>query len=450
MSADLFNKYNVPGPRYTSYPAVPHWKDGDILTSWPILAKQALQALNKDSGIAIYIHLPYCESLCTYCGCNTRITVNHAVEGPYIDALCQEWDLYLKNFDGPVPLAEIHLGGGTPTFFSPENLSRLIKHICKDVQVLPDFEFSFEGHPNNTTYNHLETLRDLGFRRVSFGVQDMDPIVQEMIHRIQPAENVELVMNQSRELGYSSVNIDLVYGLPRQTLKSVAMTFDKVIQWKPDRIAFYSYAHVPWIKPGMRKFTEADLPSATEKRALYDYGRARLEEAGYCEIGMDHFALTSDPLYHAFQNKKLHRNFMGYSTTNTPLLIGLGVSAISDSFTAFAQNEKTVEAYLSRVNQGDWALFKGHVLSASELSMRKHITHLMCHFETTWTNNAFIESCIKDRQETWSELNADGLVVLQPGRIEVTEKGKGFVRNICMTLDPLVVPTETPTFSQTI
>ncbi len=450
MPVDLFNKYNVPGPRYTSYPAVPYWSAANIISSWPNLAREAFQSLPKDSGIALYIHLPYCESLCTYCGCNTRITVNHAVEEPYINALCQEWDFYLRNFNGQVTLAEIHLGGGTPTFFSPENLSRLIRHICKDVQLRPDFEFSFEGHPNNTTYDHLKTLSELGFNRVSFGVQDMDPVVQDMIHRIQPAENVERVMNQSRDLGYSSVNIDLVYGLPKQTIQSVSLTFDEVLKWKPDRIAFYSYAHVPWLKPGMRKFTEADLPSAIEKRALYDYGRVRLEEAGYFEIGMDHFALASDPLYHAFQNKKLHRNFMGYSTTNTPLLIGLGVSAISDSFTAFAQNEKTVEGYLNKVNNGNWAHFKGHVLSSNELNMRKHITNLMCHFETTWTNDPIVERCIQDRHEIWDELIADGLVVLQLGRIEVTELGKGFVRNICMTLDPLNVPTTTPTFSLTI
>lgn len=450
MSFNLLNKYNVPGPRYTSYPAVPHWSDFNIQSSWPILAREAFLSLPKDSGIALYIHLPYCESLCTYCGCNTRITVNHAVEEPYINALCQEWDFYLRNFNGQVTIAEIHLGGGTPTFFSPENLSRLINHICKDAQLLPDFEFSFEGHPNNTTFDHLKTLRELGFHRVSFGVQDMDPVVQDMIHRIQPAENVERVMNQSRDLGYSSVNIDLVYGLPKQTIQSVSLTFDEVLKWKPDRIAYYSYAHIPWIKPGMRKFTEADLPSAPEKRALYDYGRARLEEAGYLEIGMDHFALASDPLYRAFENKKLHRNFMGYSTTNTPLLIGLGVSAISDSFTAFAQNEKTVEGYLNKINSGDWAHFKGHVLSSNELNIRKHITNLMCHFKTSWTNDAVVEKCIQDRKEIWDELIADGLVVLQLGRIEVTELGKGFVRNICMTLDPLNVPTETPTFSQTI
>jgi oxygen-independent coproporphyrinogen-3 oxidase len=429
---------------------VPYWSAANIISSWPNLAREAFQSLPKDSGIALYIHLPYCESLCTYCGCNTRITVNHAVEEPYINALCQEWDFYLRNFNGQVTLAEIHLGGGTPTFFSPENLSRLIRHICKEVQLRPDFEFSFEGHPNNTTYDHLKTLSELGFNRVSFGVQDMDPVVQDMIHRIQPAENVERVMNQSRDLGYSSVNIDLVYGLPKQTIQSVSLTFDEVLKWKPDRIAFYSYAHVPWLKPGMRKFTEADLPSAIEKRALYDYGRVRLEEAGYFEIGMDHFALASDPLYHAFQNKKLHRNFMGYSTTNTPLLIGLGVSAISDSFTAFAQNEKTVEGYLNKVNNGDWAHFKGHVLSSNELNMRKHITNLMCHFETTWANDSVVERCIQDRHEIWDELIADGLVVLQLGRIEVTELGKGFVRNICMTLDPLNVPTTTPTFSLTI
>ena len=450
MSSLLFNKYNVPGPRYTSYPAVPHWNDGDILNQWTTLAKESLLSIPSDSGIALYIHLPYCESLCTYCGCNTRITVNHDVEVPYVDALCKEWDLYMDILGDDCTLSEIHLGGGTPTFFHPDNLKRLIKHICSKVKLHPNFEFSFEGHPNNTTFEHLQTLRELGFSRVSFGVQDMDPIVQDMIHRIQPAENVNRVMRESRVLGYSSVNIDLVYGLPKQTMKSINLTFDDVLKWKPDRIAFYSYAHVPWIKPGMRKFTEADLPSGIEKRALYDLGRKRLEEAGYVEIGMDHFALQSDPLFHAFQQKKLHRNFMGYSTTNTPLLIGLGVSAISDSFTAFAQNEKTVEAYVSKINASEFAHFKGHVLSEDELKIRRYIASLMCHFETHWEDDPFLDLLIEDRKMLWNELIADGLVILQQGKIEVTDQGKGFVRNVCMTLDPLHLPTPDAIFSMTV
>lgn len=450
MSSLLFNKYNVPGPRYTSYPPVPLWDDSNIHRVWPSLVNQALSAMPSDSGVALYIHLPYCESLCTYCGCNTRITVNHAVEGPYIEALCKEWDMYLANSEVPITIAEIHLGGGTPTFFSPQNLKRLIEHICAQSDIHPQFEFSFEGHPNNTSFEHLQVLGDLGFSRVSFGVQDMDPVVQEIIHRIQPAEHVDRVMQQARQLGYQSVNLDLVYGLPKQTLKSIDLTFDHVLQWMPDRIAYYSYAHVPWIKPGMRKFTEKDLPSGEEKRALYDLGRKRLEEAGYIEIGMDHFALREDPLYQAFEHKKLHRNFMGYSTTNTPLLIGLGVSAIGDSFTAFAQNEKTVESYLQQINAGHWAHFKGHVLSEQEIKMRKHITALMCHFETTWLDDPSMDELISSRAEIWKELRADGLVEYGQGRVAVTDKGKGFVRNICMALDPLHQPQQHAVFSMTV
>jgi oxygen-independent coproporphyrinogen III oxidase len=452
MASDfsLINKYNVPGPRYTSYPTVPHWKTNPESLTWQGLVTQTFSSYNNSEGICIYIHLPYCESLCTYCGCNTRITVNHAVETPYIDAVIKEWEMYLAIFPEKPIIKEIHLGGGTPTFFSPSNLERLITTLKSKSKLAEDPDFSFEGHPNNTSFEHLETLRKLGFNRVSFGVQDMDLKVQDAIHRLQPKENVSQVIDWSRELGYESVNIDLVYGLPFQTLASVAQTIDDLLEWKPDRIAYYSYAHVPWIKPGQRKFTEQDLPQGEEKRALYEYGRARLEEAGYIEIGMDHFALATDTLYHSYLNGKLHRNFMGYTTTDSHLLLGLGVSAISDSWTAFNQNAKTVEDYISKINAGEFAHFKGHVLTMDEIQTRGHIKSLMCQFKTSWESFDTIEKFIDENRTALLEMETDGLLILDSSSIQISELGKTFVRNVCMTIDPLFQSEGEAKFSQTV
>ena len=350
---NLIRKYNVAGPRYTSYPTVPYWDiKPPTIEQWTASVKKSFDETNTTDGISLYIHLPFCESLCTYCGCNTRITVNHAVEEPYITALLNEWELYLKVFKDKPKIKELHLGGGTPTFFAPHNLKRLINGITSDAIVCDAAEFSFEAHPNNTTTAHLNTLYELGFRRLSLGIQDFDPKVQAIVNRIQTFETVEKTVRTARNIGYTSINFDLIYGLPLQTRKSVIDTIDKVNLLKPDRIAFYSYAHVPWIKPGQRKFTENDLPVDEEKRALYEIGKEKFSENGYAEIGMDHFALNTDSLYTAAEQGKLHRNFMGYTHSYSQLMIGLGVSSISDTWYAFTQNVKGVEEYYELVNNG--------------------------------------------------------------------------------------------------
>jgi len=386
---NLTSKYNVAAPRYTSYPTVPAWNNTPSEDQWKNLVKESFKKTNSVNGISLYIHLPFCESLCTYCACNTRITVNHKVEVPYLEALLNEWDLYLNLFDEKPKIKELHLGGGTPTFFKAENLKRLISGILTKAEACENPDFSFEGHPSNTTAEHLQTLYDLGFRRVSFGIQDFDPIVQDVINRYQSYEEVETVVKAARSIGYSSVNFDLVYGLPFQKLNTIVDTIQKVIQLKPDRIAYYSYAHVPWIKPGQRKFTEKDLPVDVEKRELYEKGLQLFTAAGYVEIGMDHFALKSDALYAALINKKLHRNFMGYSDSYTELMISLGVSAISDTWNGFAQNIKEVEAYQKKVLEGKFPFFKGHLLSEEDKVVRKHILNIMCQGKTNWGNDKY-------------------------------------------------------------
>ena len=433
----LIQKYNVPGPRYTSYPTVPYWEE-DLFSvnQWKAALVASFEASNTSEGISLYIHLPFCESLCTFCGCNKRITKRHDVEHPYIKAVLKEWDLYCELLPQRPKIKEIHLGGGTPTFFSPENLTLLLKGVFINADKAENYEFSFEGHPNNTTYEHLQTLYDLGFRRVSYGVQDYAEKVQNAIHRKQSFHNVAKVTFWAKEIGYTSIGHDLIFGLPFQTLEDVLDTIAKTNSLQPDRLAFYSYAHVPWIKGnGQRGFKDEDLPKDTVKRELYEQGKLELLQRNYVEIGMDHFALKNDSMTQAFENGTLHRNFMGYTASKTEVMIGLGVSSISDSWNAFAQNEKTIEDYYSKLDQDELPVFRGHILNEEDLILRKHILNLMCQFQTSWQDKNTYFPEIELILPQLSEMEKDGLLLIKNQTLTVTEKGKPFVRNICMAFD---------------
>ena len=452
--SNLIQKYNIAGPRYTSYPTVPFWDEKGIeYNDWVSSAVKSFNESNVSEGISIYIHLPFCENLCTFCGCHKRITKQHHVEQPYIETVLKEWELYRAIFPTKPRIKEIHLGGGTPTFFSAENLQKLINGILATSEKCEGFAFSFEAHPNNTTEKHLKTLFDLGFTRNSFGVQDYDLKVQQTINRIQPFETVKKVTELSRAIGYTSISHDLVFGLPHQTKQGIIDTITKTISLKPDRIAFYSYAHVPWVKGvGQRGYDEKDLPSANEKREIYEAGKKLLSDMGYVEVGMDHFALPSDDMFTAMEEKKLHRNFMGYTASKTQLMIGLGMSSISDSWYSFAQNAKTVEEYTELVDKGVLPIFKGHLLNTEDLIIRRHILNIMCHFETSWEDDALkfpeLEGCI----ERLKEMEADGLVIVHKNGITLPEAARPFVRNICMAFDLRLLrnaPT-TRIFSMTI
>lgn len=430
----LIDKYNRPAPRYTSYPTVPYWKQDLDERVWEKDFQKNFEEQNDINGISIYIHLPFCESLCTYCGCNKKITTNHKVESEYLLAIEKEWELYRRLMNKAPIVRGLHLGGGTPTFFSPENLRSLIGGILKSSVIHPQHDFSFEGHPNNTTYSHLETLYELGFRRVSYGVQDNDPDVQRVINRIQPIENVKRAIENARSIGYESVNFDLIYGLPIQTLESIERTIKETIQLKPDRIAFYSYAHVPWTSKGQRLFNENDLPSPEEKIQLYIKGKELLIDHGYSDIGMDHFALPSDSLYRAWKGGKLHRNFMGYTIEESGLLLGLGVSSISDTGTCYAQNHKNLHDYYESINHGELAIKKGLLLSEEDLAFRKYIKDIICKGETSFNEkDKFLL-----RQYTFpilKELARDGLIEFNEKGIRLIGQGRYFVRNICVAFD---------------
>lgn len=430
----LLRKYDVPAPRYTSYPTVPYWDtDSFSIVQWRDAVKQTFDESNASKGISLYIHLPFCESLCTYCACTTRITRNHAVEIPYIQGLLKEWESYKTLFGKRPVIRELHLGGGTPTFFSPENLHWFISYLLEGCEIHNDFHFSFEGHPNNTTPEHLKTLFDLGFTRVSFGVQDLDGKVQHTIHRIQPFENLQHATNAAREIGYESVSFDLVYGLPFQTPFTVSDTLDKILTLRPDRISFYSYAHVPWLKPGQRGYGEGDLPSSFLKRHLYEIGRHKLLHADYEDIGMDHFALRHDDLFKATVSGKLHRNFMGYTTTNTELLIGLGSSAISDAKYAYAQNEKKVESYLQAVKENSSAIVKGHTMSERDLLIRQAILQITC--QGRLNNEVLSQLMSPDVAGILAQMEMEGILYIDEFGLQITTQGAPFVRNVCNVFD---------------
>jgi oxygen-independent coproporphyrinogen-3 oxidase len=430
----LLRKYNVPIPRYTSYPTVPFWKEEIDVERWKQVFKEEFLKNNLHKGIGLYVHLPFCESLCTYCGCNKKITNNHGVEEEYIEALTNEWNLYRQLMGEPPILREIHLGGGTPTFFSPSNLALLIESLEKRAIVHPHHEFSIEGHPNNTTKNHLKTLYDLGFRRISYGVQDHNLEVQQVINRIQPVENVRRATEEAREVGFKSVNFDLIFGLPKQSLLSIEKTIQQTIELKPDRIAFYSYAHVPWTSRGQRLFDENDLPSAGEKLQLYLKGRELLTIAGYVDIGMDHFALPGDDLYLAWLSGKLHRNFMGYTAQGTSFLLGLGVSSICDAGVAFAQNRKSLHEYYEAIQKNELAIFKGYFLNKEDISFRKYILNVICNgYSKLHATDLPVlrETCFPELKK----LSDDGLIEWNEKEIIVTSSGRHFIRNISSAFD---------------
>ncbi len=436
VPASLIAKYDVAGPRYTSYPTVPYWDRAPTETQWLERVGAAMrEAAGEPRGAALYIHVPFCRSLCTYCGCNTRITRTHAIVMPYVNAVLTEYRLYRERLGIERPrLSEVHIGGGTPTFLDLQELEALLSGILGASEVLPDAALSVEVDPRVTTTEQLQLLARYGFRRISLGVQDFDPKVQQIVNRAQSVEQVRAVTAAARVSGFDSVNFDLIYGLPLQQPASIDVTMEAVCQLRPDRIAFYGYAHVPWIKPGQRRFTEADLPEGDAKRALYERGRGWLERAGYREVGFDHFALETDSLWRAVRSGGLYRNFMGYTDSCTRPLLGLGVSAIGDAGDAFAQNEKELQPYQERLARGELPLTRGHLLDAEDQVLRRHILSLMTRLATRWDGSDYTPY-LDGVAEKLSEFAADGLVELGPQQVRITEPGRAFLRGICMAFD---------------
>jgi len=454
----LFKKYDVPAPRYTSYPTVPYWSESPTSEFWIEELRRAFEAPAIDPhdgqtemSWSMYVHIPYCETLCTFCGCNTSITKDHGREEPYVRLVLQEWSLYLEK----VPrirerfIRQLHLGGGTPTFLSPENLKKLLVPILNDVRIdRKTFEGSIEVDPRRTKVEHLQVLRELGFSRVSMGVQDFNPEVQRLVNRIQPREQTQALTKTARELGYESINYDLIYGLPKQTAESTREMAEITVDLRPDRIALYSFALVPWIKPAQRLFKDEDLPVGEEKRHLYELAREILIKGGYREIGMDHFALPSEALAKADQNKRLHRNFMGYVDFRTEVLLGLGVSAISETPRCFHQNEKVLPVYERRVQNREVPTLRGHILSDLDQRRREQILRFM----TRWQVELEDDRQVQEVSQILKPLIEDGLVQIVGRVLTLSEAGRPFLRNACMALDARLLEKspDTKVFSQAL
>lgn len=448
MNADLIRKYDVPAPRYTSYPTVPYWSDIPTPQDWIASIHDSL--VKEDSSWSLYIHIPFCETLCTFCGCNTTITKNHKNEMPYVDRLLAEFNRYLEQ----VPelrtraLKHLHLGGGTPTFLSEEQLEKLLTGILGQVQKNKDFEGSIEVDPRRTRPTQIELLQKMGFDRLSLGIQDFDPEVQKIIHRYQTFEQAEAVVKTARALGYRSLNFDLVYGLPKQTEATTHRMIERTLELRPDRIALYSFALVPWLKPGQKLFKDEDLPKGEDKRRLYEIARRELMQAGYVEIGMDHFALPTDSLAKSLSDGTLHRNFMGYGDQRTDVLLGLGVSAISESHSVFVQNEKVLPKYEGLIDKGSSPIFRGHRLTDEDQRVRQQIMTLMTLDEVELES---IEQ-FQDLQVFLEPMVSDGLIELTEKKLKMKPEGRPFLRNACLGFDLRFrrAQPQTKTFSSSI
>lgn len=426
---NLLEKYNRQGPRYTSYPPVPFWKEKPTQDEWISHLKKSY---TTETGMDLYVHIPFCEKLCYYCGCNRVITKNKGVQDHFIELLLTEWEMY-KNLLGFTPVVNsLHFGGGTPTFLSPENLDLLISRLTQNVT--KGFVGSIEIDPRVTTSEHLQCFKKNNITRVSLGIQDFDPTVQKAINRLQSFDLVKKLVDEMRAMEFESINFDVIYGLPKQSVESIRETFKLVKDLRPDLIAFYSYAHLPEKIKNQRLINENDLPNASLKLSLYEKGKEILGEHGYVDVGMDHFALPHNFLYKAKVEQRLHRNFMGYVDKKSPVLLGLGPTSISDSSMSFMQNEKGLSEYELKLKTGSLPLSIGHTHSNDDLKIQKIILDLMCNEESQLTSPANIPYWHEVQIEL-KDMENDGIIKMSDEKISILPEGKKFTRNIAMAFD---------------
>ena len=454
VSDAVLEKYNRPGPRYTSYPTAPVWKDDfgpdDLEKYYAIADKRA-------TPLSLYMHLPFCESLCLFCACNVSIQKDKSVAIPYLAALKREIEHVAKHVSRARPVIQFHWGGGTPTYLSPAQLADLFAFTRERFSFAPDAEIGLEVDPRVTSREHLETLRALGFNRLSMGIQDFEPTVQQTIHRVQPYELTRNLITAARGLGFGSLNIDLIYGLPYQTAETFRATIAQALTLEPDRVAMFSYAHVPWLKKQQGSFA-AHLPEGREKFAIFRAGLEGFLNAGYIYIGMDHFARPGDELAVAQKNRTLHRNFQGYTTKAGADLYGMGVSAISSIGRAYAQNSREIPAYQTAVKDRGIATMRGYRLSNDDEVRRAVIGRLLCHtviFKREIEREFGIEfdKYFAGERDRLTEPRDEGLVVLGADEIRVTPLGRIFIRNVAMTFDRYLHEQQMdkrPLFSKTL
>jgi len=439
IDEQLLRRFDVPGPRYTSYPTADRFVEAFGCDDY-IQALEQRRAGSMALPLSLYVHIPFCESLCYYCACNKVITKHHSKSAEYLRYLSRELELQVEHFGRGYNVSQLHLGGGSPTFLSDVELSDLLDMIKRHFNLTPGGEFSIEVDPRTVTPERLQHLYQLGFNRLSFGVQDFDPTVQKAVHRVQPAEQVFALVQAAREIGFESINVDLIYGLPKQTPESFRHTLEQIQQLRPDRIALYAYAHLPTRFKPQRRILSAELPSPSEKLSMLANSLAMLGDAGYDYVGMDHFALPDDALAVAKRQGRLHRNFQGYSTQPDCDLIALGVSAIGRIGATYSQNAKTLDEYYDALDQGRLPIVRGLALNRDDILRRSVIMAIMCQGELDFEamGDAHLidfKSHFSRELERLGEMVAMGLVRLSDSSLEVTEQGWYFVRAIAMTFD---------------
>ena len=449
----LVEKYNVAGPRYTSYPPATRFS-GEL--AWPELAERILQNNQHERDLSLYFHIPFCETLCWFCGCTTVITLNHRQGQTYIDYLEKEVAQMSTLLNPRRKAVQLHWGGGSPTFLQPVEIRRLGEVIRRHFTFSDDLEAGVEIDPRRLTRDHVVALREAGFNRASFGVQDFDPEVQQAVHRIQPRDLTEQALNWAREQGFTSVNFDLIYGLPLQTVESFNRTLDIVLALEPDRLAVFSYAHVPWVKPAQKILEQKVLPSAEVKLQLLKTVIERLTENDrYVYIGMDHFAKPGDELAVALRRKQLQRNFQGYSTRGGADIYAFGMSSISQIPDAYWQNEKDLQKYYSALGVGKVPLTRGYFVSEEDKVRRETIMRVMCDFSLDYASMSQrlginFAAHFERELELLAPFEADGLVRRSPNGMEVTDIGRLFIRNVAMCFDNTLAPAGERKHSKTI
>jgi len=441
LSPELLRRHDVAGPRYTSYPTA----DRFVEAFGPDDYARALQQRRSGAAalvlpLSLYVHVPFCESLCYYCACNKIITKHHDRAAEYLRYLSREVDLHTAQLGLGQTVTQLHLGGGTPTFLSDAELRELMGMLKRSFNLAPGGEYSIEVDPRTIDASRLDTLAELGFNRLSFGVQDFDPAVQKAVHRVQPAEQVFALVQAARDRGFDSVNVDLIYGLPQQTPESFERTLGQVCELRPDRIALYAYAHLPERFKPQRRIASAELPGAAAKVSMLSNAIARFMGAGYVYVGMDHFALPNDALAVAKRQGRLHRNFQGYSTQPDCDLIGLGVSSIGRIGATYSQNAKTLEEYYDAIDHGRFAVVRGLALSRDDLVRRGVIMALMCQGQVLFEsiNLAYLidfKTYFAPELEAMQALSEQGLVTVDDSSVQVTATGWFFVRAVAMVFD---------------
>ncbi|MCH7763573.1 MAG: oxygen-independent coproporphyrinogen III oxidase [Candidatus Marinimicrobia bacterium] len=438
VNLDLIKKYNKPGPRYTSYPTAPHFTESVGQDIWNEHIR--LNNKNGDRDLSLYYHLPFCDTLCWFCGCTVIITRKRENIEAYLNYLFREIDLIKERLHLDRKVTQIHFGGGTPTYLSPDQIRRLGEKLKQSFQFANDIEIGSEMDPRGLTEEHIQALAEAGFNRASMGVQDFNPTVQKAVNRINSFEMVAQVIEWIRTHNFQSLNLDLIYGLPHQTRSSFEKTIDKILKLNPDRLAVFNYAHVPWMKPHQKLIKDEDLPTPEEKLMMLKMIIERLTSAGYVYIGMDHFAKEDDELTIAQKNKSLQRNFQGYSTKSGADIYAMGMSSISQLDGIYAQNYKELPTYYDRINANQLPIEKGYVLSEDDKIRRDTIMHLMCDLELDFTKlskklGIDFTQYYRDSLNRLTEFEQDGLLIREADKITMTDTGRLFIRNVAMEFD---------------